>query len=60
MAQVFGPGANMLARFALGGTVLGATLLFGALELYVRSPWITQVGQPVDQPQRRALDASRR
>jgi hypothetical protein len=40
----------MLARFALGGTVLGATLLFGALELYVRSPWITQVGQPVDQP----------
>jgi hypothetical protein len=40
----------MLARFALGGTVLGVTLLFGALELYVRSPWITQVGQPVDQP----------
>jgi hypothetical protein len=50
VAQVFGPGANMLARFALGGTVLGATLFFGALELYVRSPWITQVGQPVDQP----------
>ena len=40
----------MVARFALGGAVLGVTLLFGALELYVRSPWITQVGQPVDQP----------
>jgi hypothetical protein len=34
----------------LGASVLGILLLFGALELYVRSPYVTQVGQPVDQP----------
>ncbi|HEV7663825.1 MAG TPA: cytochrome c3 family protein [Chloroflexota bacterium] len=50
MAQVFGPGANSLARLTLGASVLGILLLFGALELYVRSPYVTQVGQPVDQP----------
>ena len=50
MAQVFGPGANSLARFTLGGSVAGLVLLFGALELYVRSPYVTNVGQPVEQP----------
>jgi Cytochrome c7 and related cytochrome c len=50
VAQVFGPGANSLARFTLGGSMLGIALLFGLLELYVRSPYITAVGQPVDQP----------
>lgn len=50
MAQVFGPGATSFARFTLGGSILGILLLFGALELYVRSPYVTAVGQPVDQP----------
>ena len=30
--------------------MLGIALLFGVLELYVRSPYVTAVGQPVDQP----------
>jgi len=50
VAQVFGPGANSIARFTLGGSVFGIVLLFGVLELYVRSPYVTQVGQPVEQP----------
>ncbi len=50
MAQVFGPSANSLARFTLGGTVLAAILLFIAGELYVRSGYITDVGRPFDQP----------
>ena len=50
MAQVFGPAANSVARFSLLGSLLGLGLLFGALELYVRSPYVTSVGQPVEQP----------
>jgi Cytochrome c7 and related cytochrome c len=50
VAQVFGRGANSLARFTLVGTVLGLGLLFVVAELYVRSPYITAVGQPVEQP----------
>ena len=50
MAQVFGPGANTLARLSLVGSVLGLLLAFGGLELYVRSPYVTQVGVPVEQP----------
>jgi Cytochrome c7 and related cytochrome c len=50
VAQVFGPGANSLARFTLGGSVLGLGLLFVVLELYVRSPYVTDVGRPFDQP----------
>ncbi|MBV9892806.1 MAG: cytochrome c3 family protein [Chloroflexi bacterium] len=50
MAQVFGPGATSLARFTLGGSLLGLGVLFVVLELYVRSPYVTNVGQPVDQP----------
>jgi hypothetical protein len=50
LAQVFGPGANTLARLSLVGSVLGLLLAFGGLELYVRSPYVTQVGVPVEQP----------
>lgn len=49
-AQVFGPGATSLARFALLCVVGGLGLLFVGLELYVRSPYVTNVGVPVDQP----------
>ena len=50
LAQVFGPGATSLARASLVGIALGLALLFGGLELYVRSPYVTEVGQPVQQP----------
>jgi Cytochrome c7 and related cytochrome c len=50
VAQVFGRGANSLARFTLVGSVLGLGLLFIVAEVYVRSPYITGVGQPVEQP----------
>ena len=50
MVQVFGPGANSLARFSLVGGVFGLGVLFVVLEFYVRSPYITAVGQPIDQP----------
>src|SRR5437588_1299266 len=50
VAQVFGPGANTLARISLIGALAGLALLFGALELYVRSPYVTAAAQPVDQP----------
>jgi hypothetical protein len=50
VAQVFGPGTNSLARFSLVGSIVGVALLFGALEVYVRSPYVTAAGQPVDQP----------
>jgi NAD-dependent SIR2 family protein deacetylase len=50
MSQVFGPGANSLARLTLGGSLMGVAVLFVALELYVRSPYVTDVGRPVDQP----------
>ena len=50
MAQVFGRGANSLARFTLVGAVLGLGVLFIVAEVYVRSPYVTAVGQPVEQP----------
>jgi hypothetical protein len=50
VAQVFGPRATSFARFTLGGSLLGVALLFGALALYARSPYVTEVGHPVDQP----------
>jgi Cytochrome c7 and related cytochrome c len=50
LAQVFGPGANSLARFTLLGAALGLVAAFVAAEVYVRSPYVTQVGAPVDQP----------
>jgi Cytochrome c7 and related cytochrome c len=50
VSQVFGPGANSVARFTLGGSLLGVVVLFAVLELYVRSPYVTDVGRPVGQP----------
>jgi Cytochrome c7 and related cytochrome c len=34
----------------MGGSVFGVVLLFLGLEMYVRSPYVTDVGRPVDQP----------
>jgi hypothetical protein len=50
LAQVFGPGANSLSRFTLLGAVVGLVAAFVAAEVYVRSPYVTGVGAPVDQP----------
>jgi hypothetical protein len=50
VAQVFGPGANSLSRFTLLGAALGLVAAFVAAEVYVRSPYVTGVGAPVDQP----------
>ncbi|HEY3061444.1 MAG TPA: cytochrome c3 family protein [Chloroflexota bacterium] len=50
MAQVFGPGANSFARFSLVGGIVGLGVLFAVLEAYVRSPYVTNVGQPIEQP----------
>jgi hypothetical protein len=50
VAQVFSPRTNSLARVSLWGSLLGLVLVFAVLEFFVRSPYITSVGQPVDQP----------
>jgi hypothetical protein len=50
VAQVFGPGANSFARFSLVGGIVGLGVLFAVLEAYVRSPYVTNVGQPIEQP----------
>lgn len=49
-AQVFGRSATSLMRVGILACLLGLVLLFAGLELYVRSPYVTQVGVPVDQP----------
>jgi hypothetical protein len=48
--QVFGPAANSVARASVLGVLFSAVLLFGGLELYARSPYVTEVGVPVAQP----------
>lgn len=50
MAQVFGPQSTTLSRFTLWGSLVGIVLLFSVLELYVRSPYVTDVGHPFEQP----------
>jgi Cytochrome c7 and related cytochrome c/Class III cytochrome C family len=50
VAQVFGPAANSIARFSLVGGLFGLGVLFVALEFYVRSPFVTSVGQAIEQP----------
>jgi hypothetical protein len=50
MPQLFGRGANSLARGTIIGTVLGVALLAIAGFAWVRSPYVTGVGQPVEQP----------
>ena len=50
MAQVFTPRSNSISRFTLWGSLLGVALVFSVLELYVRSPYVTDVGRPIDQP----------
>ena len=39
-----------MARFTLVGSALGLVVVFTALELYVRSPSVNEIGRPVDQP----------
>jgi hypothetical protein len=50
MPQVFGRGANTYARATILGGVVGLALLGGAALLFVRSPNVTAVGVPVEQP----------
>lgn len=50
VAQVFSPRSNSFSRFTLWGSLLGVVLLFSALELYVRSGYVTDVGRPIAQP----------
>jgi hypothetical protein len=50
VAQVFGPGANSVARFSLVGGLVGLGLLVAVLEVFVRSPYVTGAGQPIEQP----------
>ena len=50
MPQVFGRGANTYARVTILGGVLSLALLIGAALLFVRSPNVTAVGVPVEQP----------
>jgi len=49
MGQIFHPSANTLAKVSIFG---GIFLLFGALgawDLFLRSPYVTGVGQPIEQ-----------
>ncbi len=50
MPRVFGPRANVVARLSLLGTILLVVVLGGAAYLYVRSPWVTRVGDAPAQP----------
>jgi Cytochrome c7 and related cytochrome c len=50
VAQVFSPRSNSISRVTLWGSLFGLALVFSVLELYVRSPYVTDVGRPVDQP----------
>jgi hypothetical protein len=47
--QIFGRGANLLARLTIFGPVLGLVALFVVVEFLVRSPWATGQGVPVGQ-----------
>lgn len=49
-AQVFSPRSNTFSRVTLWGSLLGLVLVFAVLEFYVRSPYVTDVGHPIDQP----------
>lgn len=48
--QVFGPGVNTLVRITLIGAAFVLVGAAGALYLIARSPYVTAVGVPVDQP----------
>lgn len=50
MAQVFGRGANALARGSIAGVLLALVGLGVVGGVIVRSPWQTGQGVPVDQP----------
>ena len=50
MAQVFAPSSNSAARFSIVALLGGLGLLLVGLFGYGRSPWVTDVGRPVDQP----------
>ncbi|MBI3968242.1 MAG: cytochrome c3 family protein [Chloroflexi bacterium] len=50
MAQVFPRYANTVARAGLAGVVLGVVGIIGGMMAYVRSPYETRVGIPIQQP----------
>lgn len=49
MGQLFHPSANTLARVSIFGGILILAGLVGAWDLFLRSPYHTGVGQPVEQ-----------
>jgi hypothetical protein len=50
MAQVFPRSANAVARVTLVSAVVAPMAIFGALYFFVRSPYVTQAGVPIEQP----------
>ena len=50
VTQVFGPGANTVARLSIVGAAVALVGLVGVALLFVRSPYVTAQGTPVDQP----------
>lgn len=50
MPRVFGRAANLWARLTLAGLVVGVLGLFVAGEVFVRSPYVTSAGLPIEQP----------
>jgi hypothetical protein len=50
MAQVFPRSANAFARVGLVSAVVAPFALFGAAFFFVRSPYVTQAGEPIEQP----------
>lgn len=49
MGQIFQPSANTLARVSIFGGILVLFGLLGAWDLFLRSPYHTGVGKPVEQ-----------
>jgi len=50
MAQIFPRSSNALARVTLLGAILGPLGALSVLWLLARSPYVTGVGTPIDQP----------
>lgn len=50
MGQIFHPSANTIAKIAVFGGIFVIIGIFGLWDLYNRSPYVTRVGQPIQQP----------
>ncbi|MDA0577859.1 MAG: cytochrome c3 family protein [Verrucomicrobia bacterium] len=49
MGQIFHPSANTLAKLGVFGGIFIVIGMFGAWDLFLRSPYTTGVGQPIEQ-----------